>query len=429
MQKEFQQLQLLRKGFDTLDVSFQGRLKPTVCDALRKGKELAQEQDVETVLVDFLGEKVKVGRRGMSGGYAFVVYDDLGTWFIKDKAGVEDYSAFVSVGSEAFYDLSTWSEVVMRIRYRMTQLFDGEVLDSVNRVDYCIDIIPNEDGFFFHPDNFAVKNFKGADVNENGQVRELKDEYKALAEFVEDFGLDETEYYRMSRKITGQRWGKMPNRQLNVYNKTIECRVHNKQYWFKEWQKAFPEIDARVHEVFRIESRAGKDCLKKYFSRAEDRTMSNVFYKIGAILSEAVQLVSYRIQNPHDGNKSRWKIHPLWEEIQEIFTQFDECVYDPENSQRRKRELNKKLLTGIEKQLKGTICTSAILNGCEDLDDLNTYLENIADEIKKADGDFEEARKKALRKYDLNNVFEVSREFLDFETGEVKRLGSASLSA
>lgn len=426
MLEQERQFHLLRKGFDTLDVAFQGTLKSGACSKLKEAKELAQEQDVEMILVDMFGEKIEVGRRGARGGYAFQFSDELGNWFIKDKADVLDFSAFVSVGSEAFAKYTTWAEIETRIRYKLTMLFKGEVLDSVNRVDYCIDILPKEEGFYFDPDLFTVKNFKGADVNEKGYIREYGDAHDLLAGYLKDGEFSETEYYRMSNKITGQRWGKMPNRQLNIYNKTIEARVRRKLYWFTEWQKSYPELDARTHEVLRIESRGGKDLLKKYFPSSEDRTLRNVFQKIGAILYEAVELVSYRIQSG-DSNKSRWDIHPLWLEVQQVFKEFDECDFDPANAGRVQRSISTVLLTGIEKQVRGTLCTSAVLNGCEDMEDLEMYLQTISSEVLQADADFDKSYNKVQGKYNLDNMKEVAREFREFvdvETGEVKRLVS-----
>lgn len=93
-------MELLYRGFDGLDLSFQGQISPELCKELEAAKEHAQETHSPTVLF-WNGVKMEVSESGARGGYAFTGSTGRygATWFFKKPNPRDPWGVRVSCAS------------------------------------------------------------------------------------------------------------------------------------------------------------------------------------------------------------------------------------------------------------------------------------------------------------------------------------------
>jgi hypothetical protein len=112
------------------------------------------------------------------------------------------------------------------------------------------------------------------------------------------------------RKTRSLTLGKMPNRQINVYDKRREVIHRRKFYMFDIWN-----IDREDSggSVWRVEVRAGKRHLN-YWKIKSFLDLNNQF---GDLVSDALQEVRYLREVPPKANVSRLPLHPLWHAVRQ----------------------------------------------------------------------------------------------------------------
>jgi hypothetical protein len=128
-----------------------------------------------------------------------------------------------------------------------------------------------------------------------------------------------------SGRVTSVTIGKMPGRQVIVYDKRAEIIANRKLAWWEIWNAGRqrdglgPPIrdNPRTHAVWRVEIRAGKDDLK---GRWKITSWSDLNNKFGDLV--ALTLGKIRHTSPNgDGNRSRWPQSPLWLAVHEEVNQ------------------------------------------------------------------------------------------------------------
>ena len=150
------------------------------------------------------------------------------------------------------------------------------LLESISRVDYAMDF--HADEFDLRPEHIVSKGskagyFEGATAHWAG------------------------------RRVTGVTVGKMPNRQVVIYDKTADIAAKNKSYWWEAW--GLEKYDGC--RVWRIELRAGKRFLSEVW---DIRTMDEMLDAIGDVMRDTMEKV--RLVIPDDSNVTRCSNAPLW---------------------------------------------------------------------------------------------------------------------
>jgi hypothetical protein len=116
---------------------------------------------------------------------------------------------------------------------------------SVSRIDYAVDVLAP--GFVLVPESFIMHS------------------HCLRADHVD------MQIHGKSGRITSVTVGKMPARQVIVYDKRAEAIAHRKTHWWEIWNRALatrglpllePAGDRSACAVWRVEMRAGKDLLK-----------------------------------------------------------------------------------------------------------------------------------------------------------------------
>lgn len=271
----------MRIGFDGLDVAFKGTLPDELLEAFAEAKEEAQKKREDALVNVSKGFAVHVAESGARGGFAFRV--DTGpdgeTWFFKNDGSI-DWNIRVSCKSAML--LKYGYEGAKQKLYDRLEAFGAYVEEaSIGRVDYAID--------FQAPDGFEIDPTLVV-AHTNSTVDEHGAQISCIAS--------------RARRVETLTVGKMPGRQVTIYNKTAEIKKKGKTYWFKAWGL---EEGA---QVFRLEVRMGKDYLK----RADMRTWEDVEANMKAETLGTLRKI--RLCDPAkrmESNISRTGFHPLWQ--------------------------------------------------------------------------------------------------------------------
>jgi hypothetical protein len=283
------------RGFDGLDVTFQGRIPEALCAELEASKAMAAECR-RPILCEWRGQSFHVAETGAAGGYAFRC--DTGpegaVWFFSKNQKADGWNIRVSCRS-AWLATKGFGRVRAEI-YTFLEAIGADVMgESIARVDYAVDIAGRDlPGFVLEPNNFVMHSKTGRE------------------DHAEDIGM-----HGVSGRYTSVTIGGMPRRQVIIYDKTKEVAARQKLEWPVIWndglikQGRAPLADGE--RVFRVELRAGKDFLK---DRWGITTWAQLDEKLGDLFAAAMADIRYCEPNG-DTNRARWPLHPIWKAVTE----------------------------------------------------------------------------------------------------------------
>ncbi|WP_224815176.1 hypothetical protein [Hasllibacter sp. MH4015] len=293
------ELIVVHAGFDGLDLAIRTNTPESLVTFLEEGKAVAQEM-LSDIWSTFNGRMIQVGQSGKRGGYAYTFkVDGFGaTWFAKRPKATDPWGLFVSLGSRelALHGLvktqARLEEICAELGFRSHP--DGV---SINRADFAVDILapsfePNPDHFVFHSRMNRKDRAQFEDLETNGH----------------------------SGRITSVTIGKMPGRQVILYDKREEVMKRRKNEWPVIWNAALRAqglspislADRESSQVWRAEFRLGKEGLRR---RRNIRNWS-AFYMH---LQEEMDRLATDIQLTRpttDSNRSRWPAHAFWARAQ-----------------------------------------------------------------------------------------------------------------
>jgi hypothetical protein len=292
--------QVLHSGFDTLDIAYMGAFPEETLARLEAARDKAEAANRDVPLSIGPGAvDVHIKSHGQRGGYRYILTNGpTGAIFsIKKNARTTEWNLFVSVRAMRLlthgYDATKqWIEdTLAAMGFTMTG-------HSVNRLDYAIDILA--------PDfELDVKNFI---TPSRSKARPYWSDEQKIS-FKEQRLTDDGN--RPQSVISGRQFesvtiGKMPNRQVIVYDKRRAAIDQQQPYWFEAW-----DIDPKDpgNRVWRVEIRAGRDALAK---KLPIRRFNYVEAMFKGYLESATDNIRYVIDRDEHRNVSRAELHPLW---------------------------------------------------------------------------------------------------------------------
>src|SRR5690606_16481455 len=295
------EIQNLYAGFDTLEVSFQGALPKETLIELVEAKKIAVENHENELITIGPGEiEGHVGESGMKGGYAFTFgTGPLGElWSFKDNANPSEWNIGVKVYAEALAAYSYW-EIKERLYQRLKDMGCTYGKESLRRVDFAMD--------FLMPDTFnlSIEQFVAHHRSTISPHLKLVDERY-------DSDNNDGTYVFRGGCIESVTVGKMPGRQIIVYDKRKAAINLGKLFWFSVW-----DVDRRdrTKNIWRVELRAGKKELK---DRWNVRTFVDLENSIGDVFIEMASRIRYHDEFQTDANVTRQRQHPLWDAVHEV---------------------------------------------------------------------------------------------------------------
>ena len=283
---------MLYSGFDTLDIAFQGFLPYEVLEQLKSAKEAAQKAN-NPVTIELGPEKipVRVLGGGRNGGYTYQVNTGpVGVIYaFKDSQNANDWNIFVNIGSAMLLQYGYYG-ATERILADLKGFGATIGQESINRVDYCFDFLMQD----FSPRAEQV----------------IAPPTSTKSGYLEGRSIDDVSAFAFrGRELETLTVGKMPNLQLQIYNKRREVIQKQKPYWFDAWNI---DPDDKTKQVWRVEVRAGSNHLKKRWGLRSFQDIENC---LGDIVIRAIENIRYLDddQDYDTVNVSRARLHPLWE--------------------------------------------------------------------------------------------------------------------
>ena len=289
-------MELIYQNFDGLEISFQCAISASILKTLEQAKIYSQQNKTQTFCELGINKlPVMVYETGARGGYnyQFSTGHDGEIWLIADRDNAELWNVRVRVRSLclALRGYEKTKEKIMGILLhdlRAKGSKDNEYLpkERISRIDYCLDFLISEE---FSPDcrNFVC----------HGRTKKIL--------------MGNTFYNQAStgQKVETITIGKMPNRQVTIYNKTKEISVRLKTYWWKIWGLEKSKIQG---VIWRVEIRAGKKELNKWSLR----TFADFENKVGDVITHILSEYKYTVPN-HDKNQTRWPLADIWKQALE----------------------------------------------------------------------------------------------------------------
>lgn len=298
---------ILYQGVDTLDVAIKGALPQSILDELEAAKIEAEKMhsDKQGYGVTLGPDKPKlfVKATGKRGGYRYVFIDDPtgAIWSVKANANSNDWNFFVS--ARALGLLCRTYEGMKAHMEGVLKSLGAQIKEvSVNRIDYAIDIAATNFELdmtnFVAPGVAKLRSYYSTDneLDDNGN-RALKGKQ------------DDISAVMSGGRFESVTIGKMPGRQVIVYDKLKAAKDLKTPYWFDVW--GIDPNDTGT-QVWRVEIRGGKVGLDNSISKAQNRNYETIEATLPKFLAKAADNIRYVTDKGEVSNVSRSTIHPLW---------------------------------------------------------------------------------------------------------------------
>ena len=280
-------MNIIHSGFDTIVFALKGAAKAKSLDHMQFHKDIAEKAQCDQP-ISFNNGKVigMIADKGQQGGYRYVLKlgGDLGH-IISIKRNVDrlEWNGYVKIRALALACYG-WEEAVRRVFKDLGSIGFYHIDISLNRIDYAIDFL-NPD-LELNPAN-VVAHSRAGKVAHNIKINAL-----TRGQSCESITI-----------------GKMPNRQVIIYDKRAEVVSKRTLAWFKIWGLDRRE---RTISIYRTEMRAGKDHLVKN----EIRNFDDLRAKGKNMFSRDVRAIRYVDRADNDTNVSRWPNHSIWNHVQ-----------------------------------------------------------------------------------------------------------------
>lgn len=373
------EMKLIYQNFDGLEIAFQCAIPLAILATLEQGKKEAR--DSRSASFSEIGPNhfpVMVHETGAKGGYTyqFSTGPDGEIWLIGDREARDQWNVRVRVRSLclALYGYEKTKEKILDILLNHLLAKGPDENDKIpkeriSRVDYCLDFHFMEE---FQP---SYLNFVCAGRAKKGFIGELPMQLESSGQSIE--------YIRV---------GKIPNRQIVIYNKTREISAKKKSYWWQLWGLNKSEF---IGEIWRVEIRAGKKELNKWNLRS-----FNDFEKmIGDVISLTLNEFKYTNPNLNDKNMTRWPMSKLW--VKSIKATEKDLIKYISNAERNSvlKELRDNIILNYKKLISGIYVGLTAATG-KDLAQIPEVLDLVCDELFQ---EMSENPRKFIQKYNKKN--------------------------
>lgn len=378
-------MKTLYRGFDGLDVTFQGCAPKRLLDTLEKAKEAAQANERSESIV-YRGLAFEVAPTGAVGfSFRLDTGPDGETWFIAKSEKPHGWNIRVSVKSMA---LALYGFKAIRARlFERLNTFGADVRAySVGRVDFAVDVEAPD--FRINPERI-VCHWRSTCAQHRAQNRtKAQDEFGQEIEIVGNGG-----------RINSVTVGKMPGRQVIIYDKRREVIDRRKVHWWGIWypgEEVTKELKAR--KVWRVEIRAGKRLLKDKWNVS---TFEDLERLLPVILTETLEAIRLHADEQSDSNVTRQATHELWQLVANHaaypFSEDDRIEVAPiiAESQAAMRDKYEALVAGLAASY-AVVCDVSAEDAPEQI--AAGLVEAIRERIKLYPGKFRDAHERAEKR-------------------------------
>jgi hypothetical protein len=299
------------QGIDSLDVAIMGAASGEMLKTLEEARNAAEADTYNEYGIRMpLGTESRpfiIKAHGKKGGYRYTAVDEkTGSIIsIKNETRPQLWNIFVSTRAHSLLSRG-YDGVKSQVEECLSALQIAPWDYSVNRIDYALDFLAPD--FVLDMANFIAPKSKVAP-------------YFATNKHLDDHGdpaNEDRDDVPVGSVMRGGRFesvtvGKMPGRQVIIYDKTQAAKVQKTPYWFPAWGL---DPNDPSHRVWRIEIRAGRDSWKSLLGPTGQRSYQTVEALLQPFMTRALDEIWYST-NRHDvSNVTRANLHPLWEAAQ-----------------------------------------------------------------------------------------------------------------
>jgi hypothetical protein len=270
---------LLLHGIDTLQCAY--FLRQSSADVIdyqalaKQGEEIRQTKMKEPVPVELGNTSFLLSPYGTASGYPFVISNED---YKIEFGQFNNPSFFVTFKSQALWRESAYFLHEKFLKWAGSAGFVPYRNESLSRIDYSFDY--NLSNIDFNEDHFVSRSSKDSVYREDGKIQTFC------------FGRGDIV--------------------LRVYDKVAEIQQQSDKVWFfLLW--------GQDTNVWRIEWQVRKPILRQ-FGIVTFEDLKNSLGDLLRYLSE--EHTTLRIPDG-DPNRSRWKLHPLWVDLQEKIGQLN----------------------------------------------------------------------------------------------------------
>ncbi len=366
-------MKIFRVGLDSLYVAFMGRLSKKALRELERVRELAKETG-EPELFTFGQVKGLVSPFGIGKqGYRYMLNtgDDKETWKFKCSDDPQQWNIFVEVRAIQLATVD-YFEIKQRLFDTLKELGAITLEESINRVDIACDF-QCEDFEQPDPEKFVCHSHS-----------------TVCTHYDED---TETEGFHVvgGRKKSSVTVGRLPGRQVQIYDKRKEAIYKKKDYWFEIWGIEKEECS----QMWRIETRFGK----KYLYDQNVRTFDDLEEHMQRMVDKCLNDIRM-VEEVDEQNVTRSIPSHIWEtakaKIEGVF-RFGSALANPVRVLRVAKEQYNDMLGS---QIKGLAVTLAASEGVS----LGECLALLPERVSKLISDFmREENDKFRDKYKRSN--------------------------
>ncbi|MDA9207824.1 hypothetical protein N9O61_02955 [Octadecabacter sp.] len=278
-------------GFDGLEFAINVAIPEHLCIRLQEAQATARDTD-DPVQVGFGSDWLVIHPTGARGGYAFrCTHAKTGEWFFKKPLEKDPWGVRFSCASQAL--ALHGLEGVRQMCKALLESLDIDAPDSAycpSRVDFAVDFIGPD--FKLDPDLFVVHSNTGR---------------RTIAD------IETIDIHARSNRTTSVTVGKMPGRQVIIYDKTQEVLAHRKFEWHKIWDRALASKGlTRDHApIWRVEVRVAKRHLKDNWNV---KSWASLYELLPEIFQKLLSDIRYCAPSI-DSNRSRWEPHQMWQDV------------------------------------------------------------------------------------------------------------------
>jgi len=359
-------MRVVHRGFDTLEVAIRANIDLQLFDYLSQEKDRAEFERRE-VEIEWKGVSLLLKGHG-GGGYKFIAHGgpDGAHWAIKKPNVKDPWGLRVKFGSSFMADHGLGrARAYLHDTLEKLDLRIGPNDISIGRVDFCVDFLMP--GFQLEPEDFVMHSH---------------------ANRADHFAVDEEKQVNgKSGRTTSVTIGKMPGRQVIIYDKRAEIVSRHKPEWWVRWnatlaRDGLPPLDPTnptESRVWRVELRAGKNLLK---SRWGITTWADLDDKLGDLMADTLKRVRYTAPDPHDTNRARWSNHALWNAMT---AEIDANLFEMRSGAEAnaiKQVRKDEHIAMITANARGSLITLAALHE-QKVDDLPRFMKRIGMEFSQ----------------------------------------------
>lgn len=365
-------------GFDGLEFTINVAIPEHLCIKLQEAQAIARDTD-ESVQINFGDDWLLIHPTGARGGYAFrCTHAKTGEWFFKKPLKNDPWGVRFSCASQAL--ALHGLEGVRLMCKALLEWLGVDAPDSAycpSRIDFAVDFMAPD--FEPDPNLFVVHSNTGR---------------RTIAE------VETIDIHAKANRTTSVTVGKMPGRQVIIYDKTQEVIAKRKYEWFKIWDTSMEQkgLSRDPVPIWRVEVRVAKRHLKDVWNVTG---WASLYELLPDILQKTLNDIRYCAPSI-DTNRSRWEPNEIWHQVSHIVETdlFDHVpTLTPDEYVEVKREQK---IEELSSQALGLLVSIAAIKGIGP----NTFQEflfgvanNFGIDVKYNPRPLEERLKKAAERY------------------------------